>query len=149
MSIWWAGKVAAGLFLVLQPVLSLALDGPGPVLRPLLGAGALMGALGSIVHLGHYVLLRRRAGALGRPRTLVTEGGLLPFVRHPMYLGDSVAILGFGLMWPTVIALVVMALGLACAVLQAFREDRQLAHTFPEAHRAWKAKSTLLVPFLF
>ena len=149
MSIWWAGKIAAGLALVLLPFVSLIFDGPAPVIPPRLGFGASMGALGSLVHLAHYVLLRRKAGPLGRPRQLVTEGGLLPFVRHPMYLGDGVAILGFGLLWPSALALAIAGLGLGCVLLQALREDRQLARDFPDAHAAWKERSRLLVPFVF
>jgi protein-S-isoprenylcysteine O-methyltransferase Ste14 len=147
VSVWWALKVGVGLALVLQPPVAMAADLP-PLIPPRLDLGAGVAAVGCLVHLGHYVLLRRRAGDLDRPRGLVTEGGLLPWVRHPMYSGDGLAMLGFLLLWPTVLALGLTAVGWLAVVQQARREDAQLAGAFPDAHAAWKRRSRLLVPFL-
>lgn len=149
MSLWWAAKIALGLALAFQPLVSLGLNLPGPLVRPAMTLGTFVAVLGCLVHLGHYVLLRQRESDLDAPRQLHRTGGIWPWVRHPMYLGDAVSMMGFVLLWPTALALALTLAGWACVAFQAMTEDRELARAFPAEHAAWTLRSWMLIPFVW
>ena len=101
--------------------------------------GQVLVVLGGVCELWHYVILKRHAGAVGETRSLLTRGGVFRWVRHPMYLGDALMVLGA--LW---IAADVWALALTVAFCVAMRgllrdEDALLDEKFGEDFRAWAA----------
>jgi protein-S-isoprenylcysteine O-methyltransferase Ste14 len=81
-----------------------------------------------------------------RPQ-LITSG---PYarVRHPIYAGVVLALLGSAIV--TGIALLLVALAMsAFFLIGAFREERHLRTEFPEGYPAYQARTKRFIPFLF
>lgn len=77
---------------------------------------------------------------------LVTSGPYA-YVRHPIYAGVILALLGSGL----ATSVLWLAISLAMAgyfVYAAYREEALLAREFPDAYPAYRARTRMLVPFL-
>lgn len=145
--LFWAIKVLVGLLLVALAFLSPLVDAvPTRVFRVPLWLAQIPALIGPILHGWHYVLLRSRIPHLEQPPALVTSGGLLPWIRHPMYLGDALAMLGFTLFWPTLVSCMLLPIGLLALILQARLEDAELRRRFPQAHRQWSMRAGLLWP---
>jgi protein-S-isoprenylcysteine O-methyltransferase Ste14 len=109
-----------------------------------LSAAGLMFAVWARVHIGRN---------WGTPMTMKTEPELVtsgPYrlVRHPIYAGILVAMLGtaVGLGWWW---LVVAALPATYFIYAATVEEKFLAEEFPDAYPAYKRSSKMLVPFVF
>jgi protein-S-isoprenylcysteine O-methyltransferase Ste14 len=78
---------------------------------------------------------------------LVTAG---PYarVRHPIYTGIMLALLGTAVVTGTG-ALVVALAFVAYFLASAFREERHLRTEFPEAFRAYQARTKRFIPYFF
>jgi protein-S-isoprenylcysteine O-methyltransferase Ste14 len=78
---------------------------------------------------------------------LVTTG---PYrrVRHPIYTGIIVAMLGTALA-TTVFALIAVAVLAAYFIYSATREEAFLLGQFPDTYPAYKRATKMLVPFVF
>jgi protein-S-isoprenylcysteine O-methyltransferase Ste14 len=78
---------------------------------------------------------------------LVTTGPYR-FVRHPIYSGIILAMLGtavaVSLYW--LVALVLLG---AYFIYSAFTEERDMAERFPDAYPAYKRTTKMLIPFVF
>ena len=81
----------------------------------------------------------------GRPQ-LVTSG-LYRSVRHPQYLGLILIVLGFNVMWPTVLTVLMAPVLIAMYVRLARREDEDLAVRFGEAFLDYAARTPALIPW--
>jgi protein-S-isoprenylcysteine O-methyltransferase Ste14 len=120
------------------------------VRSPILGAiGAVLFASGIAVAIWARVQLGRN---WGMPMTekaepeLVTSGPYR-FVRHPIYSGLLVGLLGTALANNLVGVLIVVILGgyfYYCATV----EERNLSATFPTAYPAYQAGTKMLIPFV-
>ncbi|MGF1453715.1 MAG: methyltransferase family protein [Opitutales bacterium] len=101
---------------------------------------------GAAINLWHYRLLKV-AGKAEAPTTLVTQGGLWPFVRHPMYLGEGLLMLALAVMarGPSIY---LMFVGWIAIVRLALAEDRAMGERFPQAHVKWRQRAGLLFPKL-
>jgi protein-S-isoprenylcysteine O-methyltransferase Ste14 len=77
---------------------------------------------------------------------LVTRGPYA-FVRHPIYTGVTVAMLGSALVVPPYWMLV-LALGVYFAYV-ARREEKDMLAEFPEQYAAYRRRTKWFVPFLF
>jgi protein-S-isoprenylcysteine O-methyltransferase Ste14 len=85
---------------------------------------------------------------LGRSVSLIAEarrlvmGGPYRFVRHPLYLGEQVAIAGVMLQYLSPVAIFVFAVQIALQFYRMSCEEKVLAATFPEyadyARRTWR-----------
>jgi len=140
---WWL-KVGLELLLLGAWILG-SLSDPArhtPIL------GTLLILSGGALQVVHYGILKRRSPRLEPPRALVTRGGLFPWVRHPMYLGDLILLLGLGIALTTPWAAGLTAVGMGSVVMLARHEDRRLARRFPEPHRSWSRRAGLLGPRL-
>jgi protein-S-isoprenylcysteine O-methyltransferase Ste14 len=151
------GRFAAGrivLVLAVGYLLRSDLTGrPGPhlVAGPVLaGLGLALWAAG----LGLAVWARVYIGRnWGMPMTrreqpdLVTTGPYR-FIRHPIYTGVIAAMFGTALA-TTPYALIAVAILTAYFVFSAYREETFLAREFPDAYPAYRARSKMLIPFLF
>ncbi len=96
------------------------------------------------VHLGRNwgMPMSLRAG-----HELVTSGPYA-YVRHPIYTGVLLALLGSAValepMWGWALVLF-----FAYFLYSARAEERMMAEQFPEAYAAYKARTRMLIPFVF
>lgn len=88
--------------------------------------------------------LGRCFGVLPEARGLVTRG---PYrlVRHPVYLGEIVALAGFTIAAPTVAQLAVLAVFATAQAMRMGLEERALVEAFPE-YASYAASTPRLVP---
>ena len=77
---------------------------------------------------------------------LVTSGPYR-FVRHPIYSGLLMALLGTALV-NNLIGLIVVAVLVAYFYYCGIVEERNLAATFPEAYPEYRSRTKMLIPFL-
>jgi protein-S-isoprenylcysteine O-methyltransferase Ste14 len=77
---------------------------------------------------------------------LVTSGPYR-FVRHPIYSGLLIAMLGTALV-NNLIGLIVVALLVAYFYYCGIVEERNLAATFPKAYPEYRSRTKMLIPFL-
>ncbi|MGH7156605.1 MAG: methyltransferase family protein [Candidatus Saccharimonadales bacterium] len=78
---------------------------------------------------------------------LVTSG---PYsrVRHPIYTGIILAVIG-SFLATTLTWLVAFALISAYFIYAAFQEEKTMLKQFPNAYPAYKARTKMLLPFIF
>jgi len=102
-----------------------------------------MGAAFSILAISH---LRRSFGLRAAVRTLVTTG---PYarIRHPLYLGEIVHILGIAILSATPVGLWLFVAAVALQVIRAKIEERKFLRTLPE-YAAYQARTGFLWPRL-
>ncbi|MEM8549228.1 MAG: methyltransferase [Verrucomicrobiota bacterium] len=103
-------------------------------------------AIGALINLYHYRILKRVAPRLGAPQKLATHGGLLPWIRHPMYLGELIFVLGLTLLISSLWALVLAVIYFYAIVRLSVAEDRQMATRFGDVHAHWCRKTSALLP---
>jgi protein-S-isoprenylcysteine O-methyltransferase Ste14 len=77
---------------------------------------------------------------------LVTSGPYR-FVRHPIYSGLLIAILGTALV-NNLLGLIVVAVLIAYFYYCGIIEERNLTATFPTAYPGYKSRTKMLIPFL-
>lgn len=86
-------------------------------------------------------------GDIKQGADLVTTGPYA-YVRHPIYTGVIIAILGSVLIggWPW---LVVFIAASGYFIYSAHQEEKVMAATFPESYPAYKAHTKMLIPYVF
>lgn len=143
---WWYIKVAATCILIALLVERFLLQIlPGPSGWPV-WPGQVLVVVGGVNNMVHYGLLKRRNQSLGVPNELITRAGLYRKVRHPMYLGDLVLLLGLALLAPGLPAMIAALSGMVAAVGEARVEDRYLAARFGADHADWCRRTGLILP---
>jgi len=142
-----AGFVAASA--ILWRAIPISLDVPTRILAAAMGAAALLGGLGlylaGMAALGPAYDVSSTFGArLHEGQRLVTSG---PYtvVRHPMYLGLTIAALGGLLLYRPWTALVYVA-ALPVLVARARREDKVLAEAFGPNWVAYRDRVPSWIP---
>jgi protein-S-isoprenylcysteine O-methyltransferase Ste14 len=125
--------------------------------EPALHAGLALSVAGLVLWaagLGLAVWARLYIGRnWGMPMTrraepeLVTTG---PYrtVRHPIYTGIIVALVGTAFA-TSLLVLIAVALAGGYFIFSATREERFLAAEFPDSYPAYKAGTKMLIPFVF
>ena len=88
----------------------------------------------------------------GMPMTLhaqpqLVTSGPYRFVRHPIYTGIGVMLVGTSLVYP--LGAIPSAAFIAYFVFSARREEGDMERQFPDAYPAYKQHSKMLIPFLF
>lgn len=141
ISPFWVAKVVLSLCLVGWAVAGLVAQ---PGRTPF--AGQALAVAGATVSLLHYLILKRRAGALGAPATLVTTGGLFRWIRHPMYLGDLALGAGCAMLGPHPGGWLLWVLFAAVTTGAARAEDAMTMRRFGAGFAGWKARTGLLLP---
>jgi protein-S-isoprenylcysteine O-methyltransferase Ste14 len=156
---WWREiAVRLGFFALVLPALDVAVVGQiSPSIWPyMFNPSVLMGCIGLLLcalGVGLVILARMylaRAGDMNGSRKEITglvTTGPYAFVRHPLYSGLLLAMLGSAigqsLFW--LFPLVVYGPNF---VLSARREERLLIEHFPERYRAYMLRTKMLVPFV-
>jgi protein-S-isoprenylcysteine O-methyltransferase Ste14 len=78
---------------------------------------------------------------------LVTDG-LYAKLRHPQYLGLILIVVGFLIMWPTLLTVLLAPFLIGRYILLAREEDRELGEKFGEDFRRYKETVVSFVPCL-
>jgi protein-S-isoprenylcysteine O-methyltransferase Ste14 len=123
-------------------------DVPAPVAA--LAAAVCLGAVGFAIW-ARLTLGRNWSGALasvGENHELVVEGPYR-YVRHPIYAGFLIAMLATAVTIGTLASYLSVLLALLAFLMRIFMEEALMLSQFPEAYRAYRAKTAALIPRLF
>jgi len=153
---WWHGwwivfPIAALMFLVRRAVLV-----PASIVlwyvTPALGIiAAVVTILGLLVALWARRVLGTNwsANVVFKERHELIEGGPYRFVRHPIYSGVLLMLLGTMLVWGRLVGVVVFVVIIAGLSLKAAREERLLMRHFPDAYTRYRRRvRAAVVPFV-
>jgi len=98
-------------------------------------------AIYALAHLGRSFSLMAEA------RHLVTDGPYAS-IRHPLYLGEAMSMIGLMLQYLSPLALLIVALQLSFQLMRMKNEEAVLADLFPE-YEAYKVRTARLVPGVY
>jgi protein-S-isoprenylcysteine O-methyltransferase Ste14 len=158
---WWKGwgiraAIIIAIYLVIHLVLGTYPNAANPqalsglVMNPVLATiGTILCAIGiAFAFWARYYLGRN----WGMPMTVREEpelvtGGPYAYVRHPIYTGVITAMLGSAFVdwwWylPFVVSLIYFS-------YSAFREEKLMTGQFPQQYPPYKARTKMLIPFIF
>jgi protein-S-isoprenylcysteine O-methyltransferase Ste14 len=141
-----AGVTAIGVFLIAGVLRGGSLAVHNVVLEVI---GTLLFACGIALAVWARLHLGRNWGMPTSQRVepeLVTSGPYR-FVRHPIYSGLLIAVLGTALV-DNLLGLIVVAVLIAYFYYCGIVEERNLAATFPQAYPEYKSRTKMLIPFL-
>lgn len=152
-ALWWVRAI----FVV---VVILALQIPGfkafsfsiaqMSVNPVLGT---LGVLFAVLGIGFAVWARVHLGRnWGMPMTLKENPELITtgpyaYVRHPIYTGILLAILGSGLV--SLFWLVIFVFAGAYFIYSARTEEKIMLNEFPDQYPAYMKRTKMLIPFVF
>jgi protein-S-isoprenylcysteine O-methyltransferase Ste14 len=102
---------------------------------------------GSVFALYSALKLGRSLSMLPEARQLVTRGPYA-LIRHPLYLGEAIALVGLTLQFISPWALMIFSLQCACQVVRMTSEERVLSSVFPE-YRNYMAHTARLLPHIY
>ena len=102
---------------------------------------------GTALAIWALLVLGRSISLLPQARRLVTTGPYA-LVRHPLYLGEMVAVAGIALQHFSAWALLLLALGWALQLQRMKYEERVLSQSFPE-YEGYMARTARLVPGVY
>ena len=108
--------------------------------------GFVIGFIGVTFSIWSLSHLKRSFGLRAAVRTLVTSG---PYgrIRHPLYLGEIVHVLGIAILAATPVAFWLLIPSVALQVVRAKIEERKFLRTLPE-YAAYRARTGFLWPRL-
>ena len=133
----------AGTFLSLGFVLL-----PAPELSSALYLVSLLLLIGGVgFAIWALLVLGRSISLLPEARRLVTSGPYA-FVRHPLYLGEMVAVVGIALQHPSVWAPLLLGVIWAFQLQRMTYEELVLSRSFPE-YRNYMARTARLLPGVY
>ena len=136
---WWRVKVACGAGLIASLIFHfLSLGGAEIVPRWLAQLTVIAGGLVAIYHSRLLTYAKRRG------ETLVTRGGLYPWIRHPMYTGDMILYAGLALLAPGMISTALAVAGWYALWRQAMVEDTESLQAHGAAFADWQSRTRLL-----
>jgi protein-S-isoprenylcysteine O-methyltransferase Ste14 len=91
--------------------------------------------------------LGRSISIMSEARKLVV-GGPYAFVRHPLYLGEQLALTGVALQYISPLAIALLALQFTFQIYRMGFEEKVLSDAFPE-YEAYKARTARLIPGIY
>jgi protein-S-isoprenylcysteine O-methyltransferase Ste14 len=103
--------------------------------------------LGIVLAIYSLRALGRNFSIIPQARALV-QTGPYRLVRHPIYLGELIAVIGVVLGRMSVSAIAVLCFFTALLIYRALQEEKLLAHVFPE-YRAISLKKARFIPGVF
>ena len=103
--------------------------------------------VGTLFALYSALNLGRSISMMSEARRLVVCG---PYavVRHPLYLGEGIVLVGLTLQFFSLSAVLILALQCACQVVRMNNEERILLRTFPQ-YGNYMAETARLIPHLY
>jgi protein-S-isoprenylcysteine O-methyltransferase Ste14 len=112
--------------------------------------GLLLIYIGIVIILWAFVYMRLAVFALieARRKELV-DSGPYKYVRHPIYIGTLMSLIGVGLVfksWPGILCTIIFFL--PAAIFRARAEDRALSHKFGARWKDYASQTGLLLPLL-
>jgi len=75
-------------------------------------------------------------------------GGPYSIVRHPLYLGEQLALVGVALQYMSPVAFALLALQFSFQIYRMGFEEQVLSDAFPE-YAAYKARTARLIPGIY
>ena len=145
-------------YVVVQTVLTLA-----ALLAPVLGARsdswpgavAVVGGLLTVAGVGIVVIAsvalgQRSLSAFPKPKdgAILVQHGIFAVIRHPIYTGLTLFVLGWGLAWSSIVTVAGALVLLVFFDVKARREERWLETKFTD-YAAYKRRVKKLVPFTY
>ena len=79
---------------------------------------------------------------------LITHG-IYRFVRHPIYLGVLVSVIGMPVVASSLVGLLIMLILIPVILNRIRLEERMLAAEFGDSYRAYKKTTRKLIPFVY
>ncbi len=77
------------------------------------------------------------------------KGGILEYVRHPLYLGTLLIVVGFFIFSPSVGNLIVMLITIAYLTIGIQLEERKLIKFYGESYKTYKENVPMIFPNSF
>ncbi len=107
----------------------------------------LLAVVGTIFALYSALNLGRSISMMPEARQMVVRG---PYavVRHPLYLGEGIVLVGLTLQFFSLSAVLILMLQYACQVIRMNYEEQVLLRTFPQ-YRNYMAQTARLIPHLY
>jgi len=144
-----AGKIAVTLGLFVQLFLPEILPIAGNALIPR-AVGAILFGLGLLIAILARLELGNNwsdieAGLVKQDHRLV-NGGVYRYIRHPIYTGDLVMLLGFEFCLNSWLVVVVVIIAIL-TIYKAVREENVLAETVT-GYEAYRAQTKRFIPFV-
>lgn len=149
VTLFWAFKIGAGLGLSLRVALHFLGFWPALLSPPPMIVGQALVLAGAGINLQHYFFLKRSNPNVAAPDFLVSSRGLYHWIRHPMYLGDVILMIGLSLLAPGPAAFLLLILGMVGVGVQSRIEDAQMARAFGQPFEDWRSRTRLLVPGIY
>jgi protein-S-isoprenylcysteine O-methyltransferase Ste14 len=114
-------------------------------------AGLAITVAGSVLRIWpRFVLGRRFSGLVAiQPGHELVSDGPYRYVRHPSYLGMMLAMLGWVLLFRSIVGLLVTAPGLVVLARRIQDEETMLASQFGAAYEAYRARTWRLLPWVY
>ena len=94
------------------------------------------------LHLWHALILKRQCS------TLITDIGLFVHIRHPMYLGEILMIVGLVGTVSTTLALAIGLFHVYALAKLITHEEFKLASAFPATYRRYQQNTGKLLPLI-
>jgi protein-S-isoprenylcysteine O-methyltransferase Ste14 len=102
---------------------------------------------GTVFALYSALTLGRSLSMLPEARRLVTRGPY-KLIRHPLYLGEAIALVGLTLQFVSPWALMIFGFQCACQVMRMSSEETILSTVFPE-YRNYMTRTARLLPHIY
>ena len=118
-----------------------------PALSLWVQVGTLLTLMGTAFAVYALISLGRSVSIMAEARALVTSG---PYriVRHPLYLGEQIALVGLMLQFFSYWAVALLAFQFTFQFYRMRYEERLLKHTFPE-YKSYAARTYRLIPLIY
>lgn len=145
---WWSLKIICGASLITALFLKVIYQLTPWFYFPVVAAQLLV-FTGAGLTLWHYLKLKRSSRDISQPKHLVCRAGLYKFIRHPMYFADMLVSIGLFLLFPTIVTTLILLVGLIGMVRQSQVEDLYMQSLFVDEFDQWRAKTKLILPFIY
>ena len=120
---------------------------PAELSNQLYYMSTLLAVVGTVFALYSALNLGRSISMMSEARQLVVRGPYAA-VRHPLYLGEGIALVGLTLQFFSLWAVLILMLQCACQVIRMNNEEQILLRTFPQ-YRNYMAQTARLIPHLY
>lgn len=141
---FWERIFPFSVFLASIVGVGLLLSSPGSPHLYLAGAGLLLAPLGICLNIWSVWHLRSSFSIMAEARRTVTSGPY-QYVRHPLYLGETLTMLGVCLMIGTETALLFWAVISGSQLARARIEEKKLSQALPN-YEAYRRKTPFIFP---